>query len=93
MKAISNPPGASDRIATLEEVSQVIDLLGSITTDAGLLHNSILEFSSPLAGRKALADSDNLWIDIYAEDIRAGRLDASPESLAELFADPNGLAN
>ena len=45
MKAISYVSGTPDRIATLEEVYQVMDLLGRITTDQGLVYSPILELS------------------------------------------------
>ena len=68
MKAISYVSGTPDRIATLEEVYQVMDLLGRITTDQGLVYFPILEFSLPLAGREAPANTKGLWIEISEED-------------------------
>ena len=68
MKAISYVSGTPDRIATLEEVYQVMDLLGRITTDQGLVYSPILELSLFLAGREAPANTKGLWIDISEED-------------------------
>ena len=93
MKAVWYSAATPDRIATLEEVWQVIDLLGRVTGDQGLVHIQMLEFSLPLAGREAPANAKSLWIDISEADAAVQALEASPETLAELFADRCGLVN
>lgn len=78
MKPTSYVSGTPDRIATLEEVHQVMDVLGRIATDQGLAYSPILERSLPLARREAPANTKGLWIDIPEEDagIQAAEFDS-----------------
>jgi hypothetical protein len=93
MKAISYVSGTPDRIATLEEVYQVMDVLGRIATDQGLAYSPILELSLPVARREASANTKGLWIDISEEDPGAPALESDPEFLAESFADRGDSVN
>jgi hypothetical protein len=93
MKAISYVPGTPDRIATLEEVYRVMDVLGRIATDQGLVYSPILEFSLALAGRQALANTKGLWIDISEEDAGAQARESDSEFLVELSPDRGDLVN
>lgn len=80
--------GTLDRAATLEEVYQAMDLatdlLGSITTDQGLLYSPILGFSLPLAPSQEPAHTKGLWIDLSEED------DGAPWFLREPYSGSKG---
>ena len=84
---------ASDRMTTLEELLQVMDLLQRVPAHQEPAGSFILEFSLPLLEREGPADSKGLWIDMSEEDARVHPPDACPDSLPELFADRSDLAN
>jgi len=90
---MSYVPGMPDRIATLEEVCEAMDLLGRLTIDQGLAYSPVLAFSLPLAVTGATANPRCLWIDISEEEAVVEALQASSESLTELLADRCDLAN
>jgi hypothetical protein len=95
MKAMSHGAGTWDRIATREELSQVIDLLESLPSGRDLGRSQTPGFPVPLAGTQASDDSESLWLDSSEDDEDAGaqNLNASLESLAQLFANHGGLVN
>jgi hypothetical protein len=93
MKTISCVPGTPDRIATLEEVYQVMDVLGRVATNQGLVYSPILELSLHLAGREAPANTKGLWIDIPEGDAGVQAAESDSEFLAEPFADRGDSVN
>ena len=93
MKGMLQAPAAWDRIATREELSQIVDLLETVPTDRDFGRLQTPGGSLSVAGGETSSDPRGLWLDSSEEDARAHDLDASLESLAELFADRSDLVN
>ena len=94
MKAISYMSSVTpDRIATREDVYQVMDIFGRIATDRGLVYSPILERSLARAGREAPANTKGLWIDISEEDAEIRTLEFDSEFLVERLADRGDSVN
>lgn len=89
MKATPQVPAAWDRIATREELSQIIDLLDSIPAGRESARTPAPELPMLLAANQGSARAEDLWLDSADES----SAESSVESLVEILADRNDLVN